>query len=61
MTGTKVIESSVRSPVNPRQCVSSTPKANVTPSVTLNQNSPVMRRSCRERRQPVRLKDFVLM
>ena len=58
----KPFESSVRSPVNPRPHVSSTPNADVhvTPSVTVNQKTPVMRRSCRERKQPARLKDFVL-
>ena len=36
-------------------------RSQVTPKVTVNQKTtPVMRRSCRERRQPVRLKDFVL-
>ena len=44
----KSFESSVRSLGNPRPHVSSTPKADVTPSVTVNQ-------------KPVRLKDFVLM
>ena len=58
----KPFESSMRSPVNPRPHVSSTPKADVhvTPSVSVNQKTPVMRRSCRERRQPARLIDFVL-
>ena len=55
----KSFEFSVRSPVNPRPHVSTTPKADITQSVTENQKTPVMRRSCRERRsrQSVRLKE----
>ena len=53
----KSFEFSVRIPVNPRPHVSSTPKADITQSVTENQKTPVMRRSCRERRQSVRLKE----
>ena len=54
----KSFETSVRSPVNPRPHVSSTLKADATPGVTVNQKTPVTRRSSRERRQPVRLKDL---